>query len=212
MKKKYLVLTTVLLLFSFVSIYAMESDIKSIDAVLAEIRTEQGIKDKEKINPDKVSPKLLEELGDSVMEKTIGNHDRHEQMDKMMGGDGSASLTAMHQGIGYSFLTGNINDMGMMGYGSMMNGLNKSKFGFRGGNMMWNNGYGMMGFDGGWIFGIIFFIFIVVLIGLVILFIVKIFTKSNSNKDTPIDILKIRYAKGEISKEEFEKIKKDIEN
>jgi uncharacterized membrane protein len=208
MKKLFMFLTTIL--FSFISIYAMESDIKSIDAVLSEIRTEQRIKDKDKINPDKVSPKLLEKLGDSVMEKTLGNHDRHEQMDKMMGGDGSASLTAIHQGIGYSYLTGNINGMGMMGYGSMMNGFDKSKFGFRGGNMMWNNGYGMMGFGGGWLFGVIFFIFIVILIGLVIYFIVKNLTNSNSNKDTPIDILKKRYAKGEISKEEFEKIKKDI--
>ena len=30
--------------------------------------------------------------------------------------------------------------------------------------------------------------------------------------DSPIDLLKKRYAKGEISKEEFEKIKKDLEN
>ena len=33
-------------------------------------------------------------------------------------------------------------------------------------------------------------------------------TKEN---ETPIDILKIRYAKGEISKEEFEEKKKDLE-
>ena len=40
-------------------------------------------------------------------------------------------------------------------------------------------------------------------------------TKSNRNgvvssKDTPIDIVKLRYAKGELTKEQFDQIKKDL--
>ena len=34
----------------------------------------------------------------------------------------------------------------------------------------------------------------------------------SSRAESPLDILKKRYARGEISKEEFEQIKKDIQN
>jgi putative membrane protein len=34
----------------------------------------------------------------------------------------------------------------------------------------------------------------------------------NLRKETPMEILKTRYAKGEITKEEFERLKKEIES
>jgi putative membrane protein len=211
--KKLSVILSIILLLSIVSIFSIESDIKPIDSILAEIRTEQGLKGTDKINPDKVSPKLLEELGDSVMEQTIGNHDRHEQMDSMMGGDGSDSLTSMHQGIGYSYLTGNLNGMGMMGYGNMMGNNANYKFSNRGRNMMGNYGYNMMGFGGGWIAGIVLLILFLGLIGSVIFLIIRTSKKTNSVSDSakPLEILKTRYAKGDITKDDYEKIKKDIE-
>jgi putative membrane protein len=72
----------------------------------------------------------------------------------------------------------------------------------------WSNyGWGM-GF--GWFFMIFFWILII--FGIV--YLVKLLTtdkKGNILQDSPLDILKKRYAKGEITKEEYEKIKSDLE-
>ncbi len=73
---------------------------------------------------------------------------------------------------------------------------------------MMDYGYGMMG--GGW--WILMFIFwILVLIGIVLL--IKYLWEHGGTKagqESALEILKKRYAKGEISKEEFEEKKKDI--
>ena len=66
------------------------------------------------------------------------------------------------------------------------------------------HGWGM---GWGWIVGLILFIVIIWII-------VKAINQNNaSNRDsakTPFDILKERYAKGEIDKQEFEEKKKDL--
>ena len=68
-------------------------------------------------------------------------------------------------------------------------------------------GYGMMGFGMG--FG---FIFMLLLWGLIIWLIVTLINASQSNKNEPdsLTILKRRYASGEITKKEFETMKKEI--
>ncbi len=72
--------------------------------------------------------------------------------------------------------------------------------------MHWGDyGWGM-GF--GWIFMIIFW-------GLVILgivYLIQVVSKGTKKEDTetPLDILKKRYAKGEITKEEYERMKDDL--
>jgi len=76
-----------------------------------------------------------------------------------------------------------------------------------GGHMM---GYG---FGGGYMW-----IIWIVLIGLVVYFVVmqrrgdNPFVSGPDKRERPIDILKKRYARGEISKEEYERLKKDIES
>ncbi len=72
---------------------------------------------------------------------------------------------------------------------------------------MMHYGYGY----GGMFMGLLFFILIVVLV----YFVIQAITAKGRPPippESPLDILKKRYAKGEITKEEFEKIKKDLEN
>ena len=72
---------------------------------------------------------------------------------------------------------------------------------------MMSNNWGWMGF--GWLFMIAFWI----LIFLGIIWLIKNFANQNQNlnKDSQaLEILKQRYAKGEINKQEFEEKKKDL--
>lgn len=71
---------------------------------------------------------------------------------------------------------------------------------------MQNWGWGMMGLGG---FAMLLF-WVVVVIGIVVLVKWSFGTSSNIGSH-PLDLLKARYAKGEITKEQFEHMKRDIE-
>ena len=76
-------------------------------------------------------------------------------------------------------------------------------------NPMGNWGH-MMGYGYG---GGFMWVILVVLVGVVIYFLLqasKSKGSAGSTTETPLDILKKRYAKGEIDKEEFEQKKKDL--
>jgi putative membrane protein len=67
-----------------------------------------------------------------------------------------------------------------------------------------------MMFFGGWMI-----IVWIIIIGLIVWGIIALTRRSGSttdtgSKQTPLDIAKERYARGEITKEEFERIKKDL--
>lgn len=71
----------------------------------------------------------------------------------------------------------------------------------------------MHDFGGWWMLfgGIFMFIFWGGLIALVVWGIIRITKRDGSTtKHTPLEIAKERYARGEINKEEFEQIKKDL--
>lgn len=77
--------------------------------------------------------------------------------------------------------------------------------------MMMDN-YGMghgMGFVG-MIFPIVFWLMIVVGIMLLVKWVITQTKSANEESETALDILKKRYARGEINKEEFEEKKRDL--
>lgn len=79
---------------------------------------------------------------------------------------------------------------------------------------MMNDGM-MMGTHGGMVWMLLCAFFgVVLLAGIVFLIVwaIKMFVKGGSNRDedTALDILKRRYASGEITSEEYERMKRDI--
>ena len=62
-----------------------------------------------------------------------------------------------------------------------------------------------------WIGGVWMFLFLAVIIGLIVWGITRLIGQDTiKTKNSALDLVKERYARGEISKEEFEQIKKDL--
>lgn len=101
-----------------------------VNGVLQEIYQTQNVDTQTKIDCSKVTDDQFERLGDVYMGLMLQNEQRHEVMEKMMGGEGSASLRQAHINMGRSYLgcwanysSGPIYMPMMSGFGySMMNG------------------------------------------------------------------------------------------
>lgn len=159
-------------------------------------------------------------LGEYFMGQSIGNTQRHafmnQMMKNMMGetGETQAHITLGKRASGcdptasFPHGTGWFPMMGMMGgWGGGVNPM----FGFGWNNMMggWGGlglGFGMLGM----FYMLIFWVVIIVGVVYLFRFLSSGSTPSRGSEKSPLDILKERYAKGEITKKEFEEMKKDL--
>lgn len=180
----------------------MDMEGLSISTIVEDIMRQQGVSDINQIDCNKIDEDRLEELGDALMEE-MHPGEAHTLMDKMMGGEGSESLRSMHILMARRYLgcreSGYVGRMGMMGdYNGMMNG------GRPYGNDAVKKDYwpfsGMMGVGMG-----IFWLFIIGLAGLLIK---VLFLNSSATKARAI--LAERYAKGELSRQEYEEMKTQL--
>ncbi len=102
---------------------------------------------------------------------------------------------------------------GMMGFGGFGMGGMMGGYGGYGGMM---GGYGAQGFGFNPIGAIISLVFWALIIGGIVLLVLWLARNAGrtsfgtSAGESPLDILKARYAKGEITKEQFDAIKRDL--
>lgn len=105
---------------------------KELDAEISRLKDKYNVEESKNLNPSKLTDKELDHIGEILMEIMIPDKREHEYMDQMMGGEGSDSLTAMHQHMAYNYLNGY--GFGMMGNfgGGMMHGRRGHGFGMMG--------------------------------------------------------------------------------
>ncbi len=148
------------------------------------------------ISCDKLTDEQFEAIGNYYMEQ-MHPGEAHEMMDQMMGGEGSDSLKQVHIQMAKRLYC-NEDVGGMMGGGMMSMMMGSGMMGnypaYYGYNSFWN---------------IFWQIFLIGVIALIIWLIYKL-TKKRKESETPINILQKRYAKGEISKKQFDEMKKEL--
>jgi len=188
----------------------------SLEDVLAEITEAQNVAGVASIRCQEITDEQFEELGEAAMGVIHPNEQQHELMDQMMGGEGSESLRTMHLAMGENYLGCGTGAMG----GGMMGGMDMMSMmsdwsGYSNNNSFNNMMYNMMGNVGvwgwfGWIFMILFWVLIIVGTIALIKWLIGQNTERGGKEKSALSILKERYAKGEINKEEFEEKKKDL--
>ena len=182
-----------------------------------------------KVSCNQLTNEQLEVIGEYYMEQ-MHPGESHELMDKMMGGEGSESLEQMHINMAKRLYCNENVSMGcgMMGSG-MGNMMSSGTMGMMSGDgmMTTNKAYkygGMMGMMGSnmmgnntWPFSfwsIANLIFMILFWGLIIWLVVWLITKYTKQQaektESAIEILKKRFAKGEITKKQYEEMKKEL--
>jgi putative membrane protein len=216
MKRVTIILTLMTLLMWCFSLSAAEvnkerNNTLSLNQALQEIMKTQGVNDIKSIDCSKVNEKQLEDLGDAFMDVMHPDSSEHEFMDRMMGGEKSPTQVVMKRMMGARYLgcyKGEVPFGGMMGHMSGGRGYGDDYYDRRRPHMpmMYGNGpWGMMGHCGGIFMWIVFVVILVIVI-----YLATRWARSTGIGETLLDILKRRYAKGDITKEEFDQKKKDL--
>lgn len=195
-------------------VFADEGHDMSLSGVVEEIMLVQGVNSQDKVDCEKVSDEQFEELGEAVMGAMHPDPEEHEAMDQMMGGEGSDSLLAMHIAMGQRYLGCNSTGSGMMGGMMGLTGMAEGKTSLgsmtKGGDSMMGSMIGSFGAGlFGWVFMVLFWLLVVV--GIVAL--IKLLTgqsRNGGNNQSALNILKERYARGEIDKKEFDEKKNNL--
>ncbi|MCK5155843.1 MAG: SHOCT domain-containing protein [Spirochaetales bacterium] len=204
---RILVISIFLMAAGAIFISASGSHGRDLDEIINEIFLEQNAGSLSEITPAKVSPELLEELGDAVMGIMIADDEHHEWMDAMLGGEGSEQLSSAHRDLGYQYIIndGNLSSVHYGGRGWMMGGIGMMGIGFnRFPNGFMNSSWGWHTAD--WIIGIVIG---VILLTILVILILRF--RSPQNSSEALLVLKTRFANGEISENEYEKMKKILQ-
>jgi putative membrane protein len=157
-----------------------------------------------KVSCSQLTEEQLEHIGDYFMEQMHPGQ-QHEAMDEMMGGEGSESLRQLHIALAKRVYCNDVSGTTQYGMWGMM-GRNVGRNTYAASGGMMGDQFGPYGWHYGWgfAFNIIFWILV---ISLVVWLAIRFL---NPEKMKPMEILKSRYAKGEITKREFEQMKKGI--
>ncbi len=115
MRTLWIALASILALVT--SAYA-HMETSSVEDMMNSMMNEQNASELGQLDCNKIPDSEFEELGDATMERMVGDSELHEQMDTMMGGEGSESLTQMHVTMGKNWL-GCTSLQGMMGSNMM---------------------------------------------------------------------------------------------
>ncbi len=215
--KKIIVSLFLFLLIGVAPLFSEENH-ADLDAVLSHLFEEYQVETIDSLAQADLSSDDLALLGDAVMDSLINDPWRHEMFDFMYGGEGSASLDRYHSSLATDYLLsdGELSYRG--GYGSYPRGgfgYSRGGFGYPRGGF----GMGMHGFASPYRyssrspFGVSSFWFpyghmIAGASVLLIVILIGVFAYRRSRKRPSQDALKQRLARGEISPEEYAKIKK----
>jgi hypothetical protein len=197
--KIILVVAMIAFLATGMVVFADSEHERSVDSVVAEILSQAQAESLEDVTADEVSAELLEELGDAVMEEYSYGTWQHTMMDYMIGGEDARELADFHRSLGRDYIAsgGEIPYYGPRRGGGWMHGYNR----YAPVNSAWDR-YGYS--ENRW------YVYIPYIVGGILLFVVLVVAILLLKKRKPghpaLNIIQQRFARGEISKEEYDRM------